>query len=135
MASKIIYTVVAVVGIAGASGAGWWYQNNPQALQNLMAKTQGSPGGNPGTPAGPRAVGVEVAKVEVMTLRDDAQAVGSLRSRQNVMLRPEIAGRIMALGFTDGARVNAGQTLVGHGHNAFVRLDGAEGIIRGLGRF
>ena len=112
MASKIIYTVVAVVGIAGASGAAWWYQNNPQALQNLMAKTQGSPGGNPGTPAGPRAVGVEVAKVEVMTLRDDAQAVGSLRSRQNVMLRPEIAGRIMALGFTDGARVNAGQTLV-----------------------
>jgi membrane fusion protein (multidrug efflux system) len=57
-------------------------------------------------------VGVEVAKVEVMTLRDDAQAVGSLRSRQNVMLRPEIAGRIMSLGFTDGARVNAGQTLV-----------------------
>jgi len=112
MASKIIYTVVAVVGIAGASGAAWWYQNDPQAVQSLMAKLKGGASAPAAAPAGPRAVGVEVAKVEIMTLRDDAQAVGSLRSRQNVMLRPEIAGRIMSLGFTDGARVNAGQTLV-----------------------
>lgn len=112
MASKIIYTVVAVVGIAGASGVAWWYQKDPQGLQNLMAKAGGGASNNAAAPSGPRAVGVEVAKVEVMTLRDDAQAVGSLRSRQNVMLRPEIAGRILSLGFTDGARVNAGQTLV-----------------------
>ena len=112
MASKIFYTVVAVVGIGGASGAAWWYQNEPQAAQTLMAKFKGGAPAPAAAPSGPRAVGVEVAKVEVMTLRDDAQAVGSLRSRQNVMMRPEIAGRIMALGFTDGARVNAGQTLV-----------------------
>ena len=112
MASKIFYTVVAVVGIGGASGAAWWYQNDPQAAQTLMAKFKGGAPAPAAAPSGPRAVGVEVAKVEVMTLRDDAQAVGSLRSRQNVMMRPEIAGRIMALGFTDGARVNAGQTLV-----------------------
>ncbi len=112
MASKIFYTVVAVVGIAGASGAAWWFQNDPQAVQTLMAKFKGGAPVPAAAPSGPRAVGVEVAKVEVMTLRDDAQAVGSLRSRQNVMMRPEIAGRIMALGFTDGARVNAGQALV-----------------------
>ena len=112
MASKIIYTVVAVVGIASASGVAWWSQNDPQAIQGLMAKLKGDAMTPAATPTGPRAVGVEVAKVEVMTLRDDAQAVGSLRSRQNVMLRPEIAGRIMTLGFTDGARVNSGQTLV-----------------------
>jgi RND family efflux transporter MFP subunit len=47
-----------------------------------------------------------------MSLRDDAQAVGTLRSRQSVMLRPEIAGRIKELGFTDGARVRKGQMLV-----------------------
>lgn len=112
MASKIFYTVVAVVGIAGASGAAWWFQNDPQAVQTLMSKFKGGAPAPAAAPSGPRAVGVEVAKVEVMMLRDDAQAVGSLRSRQNVMMRPEIAGRIMALGFTDGARVNAGQTLV-----------------------
>jgi len=45
-------------------------------------------------------------------LRDDAEAVGSLRSSQNVMLRPEVAGRVLSLGFADGARVRAGQVLV-----------------------
>jgi membrane fusion protein (multidrug efflux system) len=47
-----------------------------------------------------------------MALQDDAQSVGSLRSRQSVMLRPEIAGRVKALGFSDGARVRKGQVLV-----------------------
>ncbi len=35
-----------------------------------------------------------------MTLEDDAQAVGSLRSQQGVMLRPEVSGRIASLGFS-----------------------------------
>ena len=47
-----------------------------------------------------------------MTLDDDAQAVGSLRSRQGVMLRPEVSGRIAQLGFGDGQRVQRGQLLV-----------------------
>ena len=47
-----------------------------------------------------------------MTLEDDAQAVGSLRSKQGVMLRPEVSGRIASLGFSDGQRVKRGQLLV-----------------------
>jgi membrane fusion protein, multidrug efflux system len=43
---------------------------------------------------------------------DDAQAVGSLRSRQGVMLRPEVSGRIAQLGFADGQAVRRGQVLV-----------------------
>ena len=57
-------------------------------------------------------MGVEVAQVGKISIRDDAQTVGTLRSRQNVMLRPEVAGRVLALGFTDGNRVRAGQLLV-----------------------
>jgi membrane fusion protein (multidrug efflux system) len=57
-------------------------------------------------------VGVEITQVKKQTLRDDAEAVGSLRSSQNVMLRPEVAGRVLSLGFADGARVRAGQVLV-----------------------
>jgi membrane fusion protein (multidrug efflux system) len=59
-----------------------------------------------------RAAGVEVSKVEKISLQDDAQSVGSLRSRQSVMLRPEVAGRVKELGFADGARVRKGQLLV-----------------------
>jgi len=57
-------------------------------------------------------MGVEVAKVETSPLRDDAQTVGTLKSRQNIMLRPEVAGRVVALGFADGSQVRKGQMLV-----------------------
>ena len=55
---------------------------------------------------------VEATKVRQMTMRDDAEAVGSLRSRRSVMLRPEISGRITQLNFSDGQRVRKGQLLV-----------------------
>jgi membrane fusion protein (multidrug efflux system) len=55
---------------------------------------------------------VEVAKVESMTLVDETQAVGSLRSRQGVMLRPEIGGRVKQIFFNDGQRVRKGQLMV-----------------------
>ena len=57
-------------------------------------------------------MGVEVALVESAPLRDDAQTVGTLKSKQNTMVRPEVAGRVTALGFSDGSQVRAGQTLV-----------------------
>jgi membrane fusion protein (multidrug efflux system) len=55
---------------------------------------------------------VEVGKVETTRLEDDTQAVGTLRSRQGVVLRPETSGRIQSLSFTDGQRVRKGQLLV-----------------------
>jgi membrane fusion protein (multidrug efflux system) len=53
-----------------------------------------------------------VVTLEASQLQDDVQSVGSLKSKQNVMLRPEVAGRVVALGFADGDRVKAGQVLV-----------------------
>jgi len=112
MASKAVYSVVAVVGIAAASGAAWWYQSRPTGPKEIT----GAPASAASAPAAgasaPRAAGVEVAKVEKMSLQDDAQSVGSLRSRQSVMMRPEVAGRVLSLGFLDGARVRKGQVLV-----------------------
>ena len=116
MAIKGIHAWVAVVGIAVASGGGWWWLNKPASQTADGASPVGgtSKGTAPaaGAPAPVRAAGVEVSKVELASLRDDAQAVGTLRSRQNTVLRPEVAGRISALGFTDGTRVRKGQLLV-----------------------
>ena len=53
-----------------------------------------------------------MARVELARLTDDTQAVGSLRSRRSVVLRPEVSGRITQLNFTDGQRVRKGQVLV-----------------------
>ncbi len=124
MASKAIYSAVAVVGIALASGAAYWYQNKPKGPQEITANAAGAAGSNSAAPApaggasgaggrgsgGP--AGVEVAKVEVTRLQDDAQSVGTLRSRQNVLLRPEVAGRVQSMGFTDGGRVRKGDIMV-----------------------
>ena len=107
MASKAIFSLIAVVGIAAASGAAWWYQRQP-APASAEAPVA-APAGQ-GGPARPPAV--EVARVEVLTLTDEAQAVGSLRSRQTVVLRPEVSGRVTQLNFRDGERVRRGQLLV-----------------------
>lgn len=104
MARKIIYPLAAVIGISVASGVAWWYQSKPKVAQEIAA--------GPATSAPTRAAGVEVAKVKKVSLQDDAQSVGSLRSRQSVMMRPEVAGRVSALGFGDGTRVRKGQLLV-----------------------
>ena len=45
-------------------------------------------------------------------LEDDSQAVGSVRARQGVVLKPEVSGRIQALSFGDGQRIRKGQLMV-----------------------
>ncbi len=110
MASKAVYSIVAVVGIAAASGAAWWTQNKPK-LAPTETPASAAPAGA-GTPGQARPPSVEVARVETVKLVDDTQAVGSLRSRQSVILRPEVSGRITQLNFRDGDRVRKGQLLV-----------------------
>ena len=113
MASKAVYSAVALVGIAALSGAAWWHQSRPQGPKEVLAAgANGQPGGKSSGAAPVRPAGVEVAKVQRTSLQDDAQSVGSLRSRQSVMLRPEVAGRVMRLGFQDGSMVRKGQVLV-----------------------
>ena len=63
-----------------------------------------------GGPRGP--VGVEAAKAEQAALVDEVLAVGTLRARESVVMKPEIAGRIVQIGFTDGAHVTKGALLV-----------------------
>ncbi|PVE08780.1 efflux RND transporter periplasmic adaptor subunit [Limnohabitans sp. Rim28] len=114
MAYKKKYTVLAILGISMASGAAWWWQNKaPDAEAGKTATASAAPGAGPAAGGGPaRPTSVEVAKVESMTLVDETQAVGSLRSRQGVMLRPEVGGRVKQIFFNDGQRVRKGQLMV-----------------------
>ena len=113
MASKVIYSTIAVVGIAAASGAAWWYQQPKNSAEQSRSGAPAAAGAPQVAASGPaRPPTVEAAKVEVMRLLDDTQAVGSLRSRRGVVLRPEVSGRITQLNFSDGQRVKKGQVLV-----------------------
>lgn len=115
MASKATHFAVAVLGIAAALGAAWWLQR-PLSRAPATADTPAQAGAaGQGAAGGARPVTmvtVEVAQVREMALSDDAEAVGSLRSRQSVVLRPEVGGRVTELNFKDGERVRRGQVLV-----------------------
>jgi membrane fusion protein (multidrug efflux system) len=112
MAYKKKYALLALVGVCVASGAAWWWQNKPAASSPVAPLAgPGAATGSPGAGAA-RASAVEVAKVQTQLLVDETQAVGSLRSRQGVMLRPEVAGRVKQIFFNDGQRVRKGQLLV-----------------------
>ena len=114
MAHRSIYWAVAAAGLAVASGAAWWWQRTPAAPAAAVGGPPAARGagvnqggaGNGGMPS------VEVTQVATTRLVDDAQAVGSLRSRQSVTLRPEVSGRVVRIAFEDGAAVRAGQLLV-----------------------
>ena len=120
MANKKLYTWVAASGIALASAGAWWFQHRTVPLADGAAAPARGPGtsdSGAGGRAGRRrrrgwAGECRGGPGPSVALQDDAQAVGSLRSRQSVTLRPEVSGRIAAIAFADGARVRQGQLLV-----------------------
>lgn len=112
MAYKKKYAVMALVGVCAASGAAWWFQNKPASSGDATKVSASGPSGGPAASGPARAPAVEVAQVETMTLVDETQSVGSLRSRQGVMMRPEVPGRVVKILFNDGQRVSKGQLLV-----------------------
>jgi membrane fusion protein (multidrug efflux system) len=61
---------------------------------------------------------VEAARVRVGPVADEIGTVGSLQANESVMVRAEIAGRIVGIDFTEGRAVKARDVLV--------RLDAAE---------
>ncbi|NRF69929.1 efflux RND transporter periplasmic adaptor subunit [Aquincola sp. S2] len=113
---KKVHTTVVVVALAGAAVGAWWLQNRPAASATPATAGAAAPAGGARAPAGPGGsagpAAVEVGRAQTTRLEEDAQAVGTLRSIQGVMLRPEVGGRVQKLGFTDGQRVRRGQVMV-----------------------
>src|SRR5258706_2654630 len=93
---KILHSTVVVIALVGAAALAWWLKNGTPAQAAVMT-AGGAAAGALANAQGP--VPVEVGRVQVMRLEDDTQAVGTLRSHQGVMLRPEVSGRVAKLGF------------------------------------
>ena len=62
--------------------------------------------------AAPPGIVVEAAKVQVVNLPQAITAVGSLRSDETIIVRPEIAGRVAKIQFREGERVAKDAVLV-----------------------
>lgn len=60
----------------------------------------------------PMGLPVKAEPVQIAKVVDEVTAVGSLLAEESVIIRPEIAGRIVGLHFQEGQAVSAGQRLV-----------------------
>lgn len=98
--------MVLVLGaVLGAWASQWWHQRNTAPVAAVSAPA-------PAAPAATPRVKVEVAPVSRVRLERSVAAVGTLRSHDSVMLRPEISGRIAQINFSEGGKVARGQVLV-----------------------
>lgn len=115
MSKKTVY-VFAGAGFIVAVALAWWLQQDRPSSSTPGAGTavSGAPAaGGAGRPGGPGGIpAVEVATVTANRLVDDAQTVGTLKSRQSVVLRPEVSGRVVRIGFEEGRPVRQGQLLI-----------------------
>jgi membrane fusion protein (multidrug efflux system) len=115
-------TVVALIGLLAAAGIAYYVNERaplsaagasagaPDAPKSAAAKAPDAKGPTKG-PGGP--VPVEVVELKPVRVLESITAVGSLRSNESVVLRPEVSGRIAAIGFRDGQPVKRGQLLIG----------------------
>src|SRR5829696_3748250 len=100
---KALAGVVAVVLVVGASAISYWAGSRANRTSGPTAAGAAPP------KAAPPGVVVEATRVSVMKLPQALGAVGSLRSDETVILRPEIAGRVAQINFKEGERVTKGQ--------------------------
>lgn len=104
---------IVALALAGLAGLAYFaYEANRTAAVAPVAANNKAAASAPAGPPGGFAVTVETARVVAVDLALDATAVGSLRSNESVVLRPETAGRISAINFRDGAPVGKGALLV-----------------------
>jgi membrane fusion protein (multidrug efflux system) len=88
--------------VAAAGGAWWFFYFEPPQAEGAPAPAA----------QGAMAMPVETARVHVGPIQRRLTAVGSLRSNESVIIRPELAGRIADIRFEEGERVRRGQPLV-----------------------
>ncbi|WP_430398669.1 efflux RND transporter periplasmic adaptor subunit [Ferrovibrio sp.] len=108
-----------VLALLVAGGAGWMFYG-PQLREMVAQATPGASAAAPKAPQGGAGqqgtarnpIPVDVRVPRIGNARQQIEAVGSLRSNESVILRPEIAGRITEILFEEGQPVKRGMPLV-----------------------
>ena len=105
--SRYPFLILCVLLLAALAGYAWQAQRARPAAPAVSA-----PQGGVQRSDGPPPASVELRAVERRAMPEEAGAVGTLVSNETVMLRPEVAGRIAAIHFREGAPVRRGAVLV-----------------------
>ncbi len=102
------FVVALVIGaVLGVAGSRWIAADPPVGA----AAAPTAPAAAKSTTDKDR-IGVEVAQAVRIEMPRGISAVGTLRSENSVMLRPEVTGRISEINFVEGGKVTKGQVLV-----------------------
>lgn len=109
-ARRILYPAIAAIGISALGAYAYYVQRQPQGPTEQTATPQAGGAKSGGGTSSP--VSVDVTQVSTARLIDDINAVGSIRSNEAVVIRPEVSGRIARLNFNDGQHVKKGQLLI-----------------------
>lgn len=104
---KTVVGAIAVAVIAGVGALSYW-----AGAQKSASSPGAAAASAPKAASGPPPVVVEAARVSTVQLPQSLNAVGSLRSDETIVLRPEIAGRVSQINFREGEPVAKGQVLV-----------------------
>jgi membrane fusion protein (multidrug efflux system) len=105
---RAAWLVAAAVVVAAAGAAYYYLYGQPGPGGGPAA----APGPGRGGPPGGFAIPVEAVAAKRGSLNRWIDAVGTLRSDESIVIRPEIAGRIVRILFTEGTTVEKGAPLV-----------------------
>jgi membrane fusion protein (multidrug efflux system) len=109
---KALSTAALLTLLLGVAGGAYWLgkTQSPSAVADpAAAPNNGKAAAGAGNAPG---VAVEIIKVRSTRLAQSITAVGSLRSDESVVIRPEIAGRVAEILFSEGSRVARGAPLI-----------------------
>lgn len=109
MKKAVLLTAIAA-GLAAGAALGFW-------VPRWLAAPTGSPIETSPIPTSAQAKPMDTVRIEVAPVRQlkftrGISAVGSLRSDESVVLRPEVTGRIQSIEFKEGQPVERGQVLI-----------------------
>ena len=99
------YVRIAVL-LALAGLVGW------AVIGKIASSSQASTKKDAGSESGAKEVLVTTYKVEPTTLEDTLSTVGTLRADESLVIRNEVNGKVVSIGFQEGERVEKGQLLL-----------------------
>ncbi|MFO1322369.1 MAG: efflux RND transporter periplasmic adaptor subunit [Burkholderiales bacterium] len=104
--SRALLISILVAGVVGCGSK----TDAPQGAAPAKAAD-----GKPAAPAAggpPKGLPIKAQKVKVDAVQNEISAVGTLTSGESVVIRPEIAGRVVGLHFEEGQPVEKGSRLI-----------------------
>ena len=107
-------TQLGLLALIAGAGAAWHFKAEewglPKPLELVGLQSGTSQGPARGGPSGP--IGVVVQPVRSGMVVDKVESIGTVRAREAVTITGKIVGIVTHIRFTEGQKVQAGETLV-----------------------